>query len=189
MNAKDGDGNFTTRSGLRVEVRRARAEDEAMLAEFFTHVTPEDLRFRFLSVMKEVSHERLVAMTRDDDRQIHNFLAFSKDGLLIAVAMLASDRALRNGEVAMSIRADQKHLGISWGLLAHISQYAEMHGFETIESIESRDNHAAIDLEREMGFTVTRDPNDPTLVLVRRQLGNRPSAELSVPTPVGIVAD
>jgi len=37
---------LTTRTGFRFEVRSARPEDEPVLAEFFTHVTPDDLRFR-----------------------------------------------------------------------------------------------------------------------------------------------
>ncbi|WQB99075.1 hypothetical protein U0R22_003245 [Mesorhizobium huakuii] len=44
---------LTTHTGFRFEVRRARPEDEPTLAEFFTHVTPEDLRFRFLGAVKE----------------------------------------------------------------------------------------------------------------------------------------
>ena len=161
---------LTTHTGFRFEVRRARPEDEPTVAEFFTHVTPEDLRFRFLGAVKEVSHERLVAMTRSDDPHVHNFLAFSTDGMLIAVATLAADPADRRGEVAICIRADRKHLGVSWELLGYIARYADDHGIETIESIESRENRAAIELEREMGFIVTTYPDDPTLVLVRRKL-------------------
>jgi hypothetical protein len=44
---------ITTRIGFHFEVRLARPEDEPTLAEFFTHVTPEDLRFRFLGAVKE----------------------------------------------------------------------------------------------------------------------------------------
>ncbi|WP_258122801.1 GNAT family N-acetyltransferase [Mesorhizobium onobrychidis] len=162
---------LTTHTGFRFAVRRARPEDEPTVAEFFTHVTPQDLRFRFLGGVKEVSHERLVAMTRSDDAHIHNFLAFSIDGMLIAVATLACDPADRAGEVAICIRADRKHLGVGWELLAHIANYAEGIGLETIESVENRENRSAIELERDMGFTVTTYPDDPTLVLVRRRLG------------------
>jgi N-acetylglutamate synthase-like GNAT family acetyltransferase len=162
---------LTTHTGFRFEVRRARPEDEPVVAEFFTHVTAEDLRFRFLGAVKEVSHERLVAMTRSDDPHVHNFLAFSTEGMLIAVATLAADPADRRGEVAICIREDRKHLGVSWELVGYIARYADDHGIETIESIESRENRAAIELEREMGFVVTTDPDDPTLVLVRRKLG------------------
>ena len=167
------DNTLTTHTGFRFEVRGARLEDEPTLAEFFTHVTPDDLRFRFLGAVKEVSHDRLVAMTRSDDAHIHNFLAFSTDGMLIAVATLASDRADRNGEVAICIRQDRKHLGVGWELLAYVAKYAEELGLKAIESIESRENRAAIEVERDMGFTVTTDPDDATLVLVRRELGAR----------------
>ncbi|BAV47065.1 hypothetical protein MLTONO_2162 [Mesorhizobium loti] len=111
-------------------MRRARPEDEPTLAEFFTHVTPDNLHFGFLGGVKEISHERLLAMTRCDDAHIHNFLAFSTNGMLIAIATLASDRADRTGEVAICIRADRKHLGVGWELLAYIAKYAEELGLE-----------------------------------------------------------
>lgn len=171
--AKDLNAALVTRTGFRFEVRRARSEDEAILAEFFTHVSPQDMRFRFLAGVKTVSHERLLAMTRSDDSRVHNFLAFSTNGVLIAVAMLASDVAGREGEVALCIRDDHKHLGVSWELLGYIAKYAQQLGLKAIISIESRENHAAIDLEQDMGFTVTSYPDDPTLVLVRRQLQGR----------------
>lgn len=162
---------LTTHSGFRFDIRRARLADEPVVAEFFKHVTPEDLRFRFLGTMKQVSHERLVAMTRSDDASIHNFLAFSTDGMLIAVATLASDATGKRGEVAICIRQDRKHLGVGWEFLRHLARYAQEQGLETLQSIEDRENHATIELEREMGFTVSTDPDDPTLVVVERKLG------------------
>ena len=110
-------------------------------------------------------------MTRSDDARIHNFLAFSPEEMLIAVATLACDQANRHGEVAICIRSDRKHVGVGWELLAYIAKYADGIGLKTIESIESRENRAAIELERDMGFTVTADPDDPTLVVVQRKLG------------------
>lgn len=110
---------LATHTGFRFEVRHACPNDEPIVAEFFTHVTPEDLRFRFLGAVKEVSHERLVAMTRSDDPHVHNFLAFSTDGMMIAVATLASDPADRRGEVAICIREDRKHLGVGWEFLGY----------------------------------------------------------------------
>lgn len=165
------DRDIVTRSGIALHVRPARPEDEKALAEFFKHVTPEDLRFRFLDGMREVSHERLVAMTNIDHRQTENFLAFAEDGkTVIATAMLACDAALVRGEVAISIRADYKHKGVAWELLRHTARYAEAKGVKTIESIESRDNHEAIELEREQGFVAESYPGDTTLVLIRKKL-------------------
>jgi threonine dehydrogenase-like Zn-dependent dehydrogenase/GNAT superfamily N-acetyltransferase len=163
--------DLTTRAGLVLHVRPARPEDEAALAEFFTHVTPQDLRFRFLAGVKEVSHDRLVAMTHVDHRQTESFLAFAEDGkTVVATAMLACDASLTKGEVAISVRADYKHKGIAWELLRHVARYAEAKGVRTLESIEDRQNHEAIELEREQGFVAESYPDDAALVLIRKEL-------------------
>ena len=161
---------LTTQSGFKFTVRPAVPADEPALAEFFTHVEQDDLRFRFLSGCRTVSHDQLVSLTRSD-KQTENFLALAPDGVLIASAMLACDAAMEKGEVAIAIRADYKHRGVGWELLEHVARYAEQAGIKTLESLESRENHAAIELEREMGFTVASCDMDQTLVTVRRQLG------------------
>jgi N-acetylglutamate synthase-like GNAT family acetyltransferase len=171
MKPDDWSRDITTRTGLESHVRPVRPEDEPGLAEFFKHVTPEDLRFRFLSGLREVSHDRLVAMTRVDHRQTENFLAFAEDGkTIIASAMLACDAGLEKGEVAIAIRAEYKHRGLGWELLRHISRYAEAKGVKTLESVESRQNHDAIELEREQGFVAVEHQEDPASVLIRKQL-------------------
>ncbi|KQY21540.1 GNAT family N-acetyltransferase [Rhizobium sp. Root482] len=163
------ESDLTTRTGFRFHVRQATPKDEAIVAEFFRHVTPEDIRFRFLSGMKAVSHERLLTMTRVDDPGIVNFLAFARDQTLLAVAMLAASEDAQRAEVALSIRKDFKRQGISWEMLAHICRYAERHNFKSIESLESRENHAAIELERDMDFQVFDAKDDPTVVVLRRE--------------------
>lgn len=167
MDAKDTDGDLITRTGFHFHVRGAEPKDEAIVADFFNHVTPDDVRFRFLSGMKSVSHERLVEMTSAGDAKRVNFLAFSPDQTLLAVAMLAVGKDPQRGEVALTIREDYKHQGISWEMLAHICRYAERHNFKSVESIESRENHVAIELERDMAFHAHDDKDDPTIVVLR----------------------
>lgn len=162
---------LTTRTGFCFNVRPACSSDELALGAFFTHVSREDLRFRFLTGLKEVGHDRLMAMTTIDHRQTENFLAFVDGEVeIIATAMLACNDAMTTGEVAIAIREDYKGKGVSWALLAHVAAFAEARGLTTLQSIESRDHHAAIDMEREMGFVAVPYPDDPTLVLVQRKL-------------------
>lgn len=171
MSTSDWSRDLTTHTGFTFHVRPARPDDEAALAEFFQHVTPADLRFRFLGGVREVSHERLVAMTHVDHERTENFLAFAEDGrTIIATAMLGCDVTLETGEVAISVHADYKHRGIGWELLRHVADYAEAKGLKTLEAVESRQNHEAIELEREQGFEVERHPDDATLVLIRKRL-------------------
>lgn len=174
--------NLTTRSGFRFDVRPATSADDATIAEFFTHVTREDLRFRFLTAINVVGPSQVAALTHIDHHHTENFLAFTADGsTMIATAMLACDAAFDHGEVAIAIRADHKHEGIGWELLAHVARRAETLGVHTLESIESRDNHTAIELERDMGFTTTAYPGDATLVLVSRKLAHTPNPQTASP--------
>lgn len=169
---EDWTAELKTRTGARFLVRPVRVGDEAELAEFFTHVTKEDLSFRYLAGMNEVSKERIAAMTDIDHVQTENYLAFGENGKpMIATAMLACDPALERAEVAISIRADYKHRGISWELLDFLAKIAAAKGVKVLESIERRDNYAAIELEQDMGFTTMADMDDPTIVIVRKELG------------------
>lgn len=166
---------LTTQSGVRLNVRPAAPEDETRLGEFFANVTPEDIRFRFLSAMRRVGHEQLHELVAVDHMRTENFLAFNASGRkLLATAMLAADPSLEKAEVAIAVRADMKHCGIGWTMLQYLADYAEARGIKAIESIEYRDNREAIALEREMGFTATTCPGDATLVLVRKVLGGEP---------------
>jgi GNAT superfamily N-acetyltransferase len=171
MTQEDWSAELTTHTGFAFRVRPARPEDEAALAGFFAQVTPDDLRFRFLSSIKEVGRDRIAAMTRVDHKQTENFLAFA-DGVpgIIATGMLACDAALETGEVAIVILPEHKHKGVSWELLRHIMRYAEAKGVKTLESLESRENRAAIELEKELGFVTQSYPDEPGLVLVRKDL-------------------
>jgi hypothetical protein len=61
-------------------------------------------------------------------------------------------------------------------MLAHMCRYAEQHGFESVESLESRENHAAINLERDMQFKAYDDEDDPSVVILRRDLASIPAS-------------
>lgn len=158
---------LTTRSGLVIDVRPATPADEPELAKMFEKVTADDRRFRFLTARDHVGHDQLEPMTHPDHHQTESYVAFdAADGALVATGMLACDKNMDTGEVAISIRADHKGKGIGWSLLEFIAGEAKRRGVKKLMSIESRDNHQAIELEREMGFTARADEDDPTLVVL-----------------------
>lgn len=167
---------LTTQSGIHLRIRPACPADETSLADFFTHVSPDDLRFRFLSGAETVRHEQLVALTRVDHVRTESFLAFDEAGVLVATAMLACDVAMQTGEIAIVIRSDYKGKGLGWSMLAYVAGRAEAKGLQAIEAIESRQNRAALQVERELGFTIEDYPGDPTLSLVRRRLATGTAA-------------
>lgn len=165
--------DIVTREGVALRVRPVVPMDEAALGELFRHVAPEDLRFRFLTSLREVGRDRLVAMTQVDYRRTINFLAFTGDEL-VAAAMLACNPDRTRGELAVSVHRDWKGKGISWSLVDHVLRYARAEGIETVESVESIDNHAALSLEREMGFEVVPD-GEPGERVVRYRVAAIPA--------------
>jgi GNAT superfamily N-acetyltransferase len=160
---------LATWTGFSFEVRPAEARDEALLADFFGRLTPEDRRFRFLSGMPKIGHDVLERLIRVDHERTEDFLAFDGD-TLIASAMLAADPAMERAEAAIAILPEYKHRGVGWALLAHLGRFAREKGIKLIESIECRDNVEAISVEKEMGFTATPYPGDASLVLLQKQL-------------------
>ena len=163
--------NLKTRSGVMMTVRPASENDDGILQELFHQVRPEDLRFRFLTGMKEVSSERIHDMTHVDNRATETYIGFVNAGSkAVATAMLASDPKGERGEVAISVRADHRGKGIGWALLAFVARQAAARGLKVIQSMESRENHDAISLEREMGFKAQPYPDDASLVLLSKAL-------------------
>lgn len=165
--------DLTTRNGVAMHVRPIVPDDEGALADLFAHVTSEDLRFRFLTGLRAVSRERLVAMTQIDYFRTMHFLAFADDGAAIASALLVCDPDRERAELAVSVRSDFKGRGVSWTLVEHVIRYAEAEGIGAIEAVESHDNRAALGLEREMGFVAVPGMADGSEVLVRRELRQR----------------
>ena len=163
--------DLTTKSGFQFQVRVAHPDDEAILAALFANVTPRDLRFRFLSAVRVVSHNQIVKLVADSDRKSISFLACCpRDGTVIATGMLVMEADGTSAEVALAVRADMKQHGISWSLLRHILAHAKACGVKAVESIESADHIAAIALETEMGFESHAYDNDATLRTVRYNL-------------------
>ncbi len=160
---------LATRSGIELAARPAYEDDEASLAAFFERVTAEDRRFRFLSAAAHISHEQLAPLIHADHFRSESFLAFDvENDELIASALLACDAQLDTAEIAVSVREDYKGKGVGWALLDLLGREAEQRGVRRVVAIESRDNHAAILLERQKGFVPEAMDGDPTLVILSK---------------------
>lgn len=163
--------SLATRSGIRLSVRPAVEADEPALSAFFDAVSDEDRRFRFLAASEHVSHDQLEPLLHADHYRSESFLAFdSATGELVGSALLASDSKLDTAEIAISIHGDYRGKGVGWALLDFLAEQARERGVRRVISIESRSNHAAIELEREKGFTPEAFDGDPTLVVLSKVL-------------------
>jgi acetyltransferase len=161
---------ITTRGGLGLNVRPASPDDEQALADFFGEVSPQDLRFRFLSAMKHVTPGLAKQLVDIDHSQTENLLAFDARDRLVATAMIAAPSGTDDAEVAVAVRSDLKGHGIGWSMLDHACDYARSRGFKAVHSVQLSDDRAAISLEREMGFRARPCADDMSLTILTRDL-------------------
>jgi len=160
---------LATRAGLMIDVRPAQAADEAALTALFDRVSDDDRRFRFFSAAAHVGHQQLAPLIHADHFRSESFLAFdAATGVLIASGLLACDAGLDTAEVAISVHDGYKGRGVGWALLGLLSHEAQARGVRRVIAIESRDNHAAIAVERDKGFVPSPIEGDPSLVLLSK---------------------
>lgn len=158
-----------TRTGVVLAVRPVTEADEPALAVFFDAVSDEDRRFRFFSAAAHISHEQLEPLIHADHFRSESYLAFDRvNGDLVASGLLACDNALDTAEIAVSVRGSRKGEGIGWAMLDYLASEAERRGARRAISIESRSNHAAIEVERDKGFVPEPFDGDPTLVVLAK---------------------
>jgi L-amino acid N-acyltransferase YncA len=160
-----------TRNGFEFSVRPVEPFDEPALARLFNHVGENDMRFRFLSPMKTPGHEALKNMIDVDHNRKEDYLAIAPDGeTIIASAVVAADAANENAEVAIAMHRDYKHKGVGWTFLDYVIGQEKRKGVRKLRSIESRENHEVIALERQMGFKASSYPGDASLMLLEFDL-------------------
>jgi len=161
---------IATREGLGLNVRPASPDDEQALAEFFGQLSPQDLRFRFLSAMKQVTPGLARQLVDVDHTKTENLIAFDAKDRLVATAMIAAPGGTDDAEVALAVRSDLKGHGIGWSMLDHACNYARSRGFKAVHSLQLSDDRAAISLEQEMGFRAKPCADDMSLVILTRDL-------------------
>jgi acetyltransferase len=162
--------DLVTRDGIALSVRPVFAEDSDALEQFFDAVSDDDRRFRFLTAVRHVGHDQIEPLTHVDHWRTESFVAFDKaTGGLVASAMLACDAQMDTGEIAISIHRDYRGHGLAWALLDVLAAEAQRRGLKRVISIEDRDNHAAIELEREKGFEAHGVDGDPHLIMLEKR--------------------
>jgi L-amino acid N-acyltransferase YncA len=163
---------LVTRAGVVLLVREAMPADAATLGRLYSAMTPEDRRARFLGTMAGVDEARVRALLEGQGQAGITFLATTEDGEPLATATLAPCDDGSTGEVAIAVRSDCKEQGIGWTMLDHVRRHASAMGLLSLCSIESGDNRAALDLERDAGFRLVRTNDEGGEVLAITSLAD-----------------
>ena len=160
-----------TAGGACIFIRPIKPIDEHLYQTFIERLSPEDIRFRFLTPQKEFSHKFIARFTQIDYARAMAFVALSKNQQeLLGVVRLAADPDYVSAEFAIIVRSDLKGQGIGWELMQHLIQYADAEGLRALHGNVLATNTRMLRVSRDLGFEITADPDDPALYKVRLDL-------------------
>ena len=155
---------WTGRDGASLLVRPIRPEDAEAHGAFVRRLTPQDIRWRFFSQLKELPRAQIARMTQIDyDREIA-FVAMrtEADGAetMLGVSRLIRETDGRSGEFAVVVDASMKGQGLGRHLMERLFDWARSHNIEEIVGQVLADNAPMLAFVKSLGFALKRSPED-----------------------------
>jgi acetyltransferase len=146
-------------------IRPIRPEDAQAHTAFFSRLSPQDIRFRFFSAMRELSPEQTVRLTQVDyDREMAFIAVRDSTGETVGVSRLACGPDERSGEFAVIVQGDMKGRGLASHLMRRLIEWGRTRGLQEIEGQVLADNQPMLSFVRHLGFSVHRMVDDPEVM-------------------------
>ncbi|HTI81308.1 MAG TPA: GNAT family N-acetyltransferase [Acetobacteraceae bacterium] len=156
--------------GERLVVRPIRPEDAEQHGAFFGRLSPQDIRFRFFTAMRELSPEQTARLTQIDYDREMAFLAIREaTGETVGVARLVCESE-RDGEFAIIVQQDMKGRGVASHLMHRLIAWARVRGLSNVIGQVLADNAPMLAFVRHLGFSVRRMPEEPDVMEARLAL-------------------
>ena len=163
---------LTVAEGGRVFVRPIRPEDEPAHHAFHAQLQPEDIRFRFFNLVREVPHSQMARFTQIDYDREMAFLALplaaaaaggaagAPEGETLGVVRTVTDPDNERAEFAIVVRSDHKGRGVGHVLLEKMIRYCRARGTREMVGQVLPDNRPMLELAQNLGFESRFLPED-----------------------------
>jgi acetyltransferase len=163
---------WATKSGEALTIRPIRPEDAEAHAAFFRRLTPEDIRWRFFSQLRELPPQQIARMTQlDYDREMA-FVAVrtAPDGTeeMLGVSRLIREPDGITGEFAVIVERAMKGQGLGRHLMQRLFAWARAGGIATIAGQVLADNAPMLAFVKSLGFAAKRSAEDEEVFEVTR---------------------
>lgn len=145
----------TTRTGLELFLRPVKISDEPLLKDFFYALSDRSLYRRFISMRKDMPHERLQEFVVIDYTRETVILALRRAAgqeAVIGVGQYGIDEATHSAEVAFVVRDDYQKQGVGRELLAYLTLLAKKQGLLGFTAEVLMENQPMMHLFKTMGF-------------------------------------
>jgi acetyltransferase len=162
-------GTARLRDGGEIDLRPIRPEDEPLLHDLVAHMTPEDMRRRYLAPIRALSPLLAARLTQIDyDREMA--LVATQRGTVLGIARYSADPDRLRAEYAVEVRSDWKGRGVGYVLMRRLIEIARQYGISELIGDVLRENQPMLAMCRDLGFEIAPDPDDATMVRVRKKL-------------------
>ena len=157
------------RDGTELRMRPLRPEDEPLLHDLAAHMSHEDLRLRFFTPVRGLTHAVAARLSQlDYDRELA--LLAELDGVALGVAHFFADPDKLRAEYAIAVRSDWKGRGVGYLLMRRLIDIARQRGIGELVGEVLGENRPMLQMCRELDFTIHPQPTDPAVMLVRKRL-------------------
>ena len=154
-----------------VLIRPIRPEDAEAHAAFFARLSPEDIRYRFFSLLRALSPEQVARMTQVDyDREMAFVAVREATGETVGVCRLVREPYTETGEFAVVVEASMKGRGLARRLMGRVMDWGRSQGMTRITGQVLAENAPMLAFMRRLGFAVARLPDEPDVVEVFKGL-------------------
>jgi acetyltransferase len=171
---KEVEEELAVADGRRFLVRPVRPEDEPAFQELFAKLTPEDIRMRFFTPKKTLSHPAAARMTQIDyDREMALVLVEAKpaDGdTVFGCVNISADPDGERAEFAIMLRSDMGGHGLGTLLMQRIIAYSRQRGLKELFGDVLHENKPMLRVCERVGFIRKMKPDDPGVIEVRLTL-------------------
>lgn len=171
------------RDGKSCRLRPIRAEDAEALQQHMRSLSEQSRYFRFISTISELSPKMMARYTQIDyDRELALVAVIGADGTVSAPPAGVPERIIgvvryllnpdrETCEFAVAISDAYQGFGLGSQMMKALIEAASDKGLRQMQGVVLRANRAMLGLMRHLEFQVTPDPDDPTLWLVAKDLG------------------
>jgi RimJ/RimL family protein N-acetyltransferase len=149
----------TTRSGLEILLRPVKISDEPLLKDLFYSLSDNSLYRRFISMRKDMPHERLQEFVIIDYTQQMVVLAVIPQGekeIVVGVGQYSIIETTHTAEVGFAVRDDDQNKGVGAELLSYLTYLAKRQGLLGFYAEVLTENRPMLHLFDKMGFDIKR---------------------------------
>ena len=149
----------TTRTGFPIFMRPVKISDEPLLKDFFYSLSDNSLYRRFISLRKDMPHERLQEFVIIDYAKEMVVLVSVQEAEIekvVALGQYGINQDSHTAEVALVVRDDYQNRGIGTELLSYLTYLAKREGLLGFTAEVLVENNPMLHLFEKMGFDIQK---------------------------------